>query len=191
MSQRNPNELGTAELEAFRFLAGEMTADEESRFERRLAEEPQLALVLSEVIELEQAVSEATPEPSVVVRRADPARRVAAKGSRQSVFPVLAAIAACVVVAVVVAPRALQTRSNSVTAVEPIDAEVAVEFVDQWLESAVDVSYFASFTEPEDEPVELAMLDPVDAAELGSTDVVPDWMYVAFEEAETTGVTVE
>ena len=68
------NEPGQLELDAFRFIAGEMGVDEQTLFEDRLANEPGVAEVLSQVLEIDAAVvASFEPQPVAV-----PSVRVAA-----------------------------------------------------------------------------------------------------------------
>ncbi len=178
---------GTAELEAIRFVSGEMTADEQARFEHRLEKEPSLAFVLSEVIELESVIESGYSTTAAVhPRRQQTDSNV---GERRSTVPVLLAIAACVVVAMLVGPNAIPPHSVEVAATNnPIETEnPPAEFVDQWLNAITETN----LNVPDEEPIEVAMLDPIDVLESGSGELVPDWMYVAFEDEQTTGVTVE
>ena len=213
MLNKDQNEPGAEELEVndmLLFVSGEMDPDKQSRFEQRLIDEPQLALALSEVIEVEavlgasepQAPGTSQPQSAVDQDRlaAQPhelptlvhlgARRPQVRSEQsRSALPVLAAIAACVLVAVVVAPKAMETRSVPVVVNDPVVTEQPAEFLDQWLDTIVASEL--DLVEAEEEAVELAMLDPIDALQSETGDVVPGWMYVAFEEDESAGVSVE
>ena len=200
MLNKDQNEPGAEELEVndmLLFVSGEMDPDKQSRFEQRLIDEPQLALALSEVIEVEAVlgasepqapVADQTPEQPTLVHLGARRPQVRSEQSR-SALPVLAAIAACVLVAVVVAPKAMETRSVPVVVNDPVVTEQPAEFLDQWLDTIVASEL--DLVEPEEEAVELAMLDPIDALQSETGDVVPGWMYVAFEEDESAGVSVE
>ena len=171
----------------FRFVSGEMNLEEQTLFEERLTSEPQLALVLANVIELEQAVAHhhnnTMGEPATVVGKVERPTSPATNGWR-SAFAILAAIAACLVAAILVVP--ISTGSSEIAASTPADTEP--EFVDQWLETIADNE--SAFAESEVEPIELAMLDPIDALDAETEEVVPDWMFAAFDESGS-GVTVE
>lgn len=206
MPNTDQNESGMQKDEAnqmLRFLSGEMASAEQARFEQRLVAEPELSLALSGLIETEELIetlastAEKSPAVSAMAASRPAARRAASvvrprspHSDSRSVFPIVAAVAACVLVAVVIAPQVgTSPPPTAVTAVEPIEPEQPAAFVDQWLE-AIAASE-TELVEPEAEPIELAMLDPIDITESETGDVVPGWMYVAFEENETTGVTVE
>lgn len=184
MSDRDQNQLGEMELEAFRFLSGEMTADEQSHFEDRLASEPQLAIALSKVIELDRAVEQACATGLASALKLTVQRAPQHTASKQpAALAVVAAIAACIMAAVLVAPRNSPTTNDLVAANGPVETETAPEFVDQWLDSITqDTTEFADLSEPGSEPIELAMLD------IDGEEEVPDWMFVAFETDNSDGV---
>ena len=200
MLNKDQNEPGAEALEVndmLLFLSGEMDPDEQSCFEQRLIDEPQLALALSEVIEVEAILGASEPQAPVASQPHEPptpvhlgARKPPVRSEQpRSALPVLAAIAACVLVAVVVAPKAMQTRSVPVVVNDPVVTEQPAEYLDQWLDTIAASEL--DLVEPEEEAIELAMLDPIDALQSETGDVVPGWMYVAFEEDESAGVSVE
>ena len=199
MLNKNQNGPEDVELDALRalrtlrFLSGEMTPEEQSLFEERLATNAALASLLSEVIELESAIESvavfpvATPEVQIT-----PAPAAVAPSTNRSVFPVLAAIAACVLVAVLVVPTTAPTNSHAVVENDaPVEHIQSTEFVDQWLDAVTaSETEFVELTEPEDEPIELAMLSSGEV-NAESEDIVPSWMLSAFEERAAGGGSAE
>ena len=103
------NEPGQLELDAFRFIAGEMGVEEQKLFEDRLANEPGVAEVLSQVLEIDAAVVAVRSNRSLWrlhLSEIKPRRVAEPTSSAQCSFclPMVVALAACVLLAIAIAP---------------------------------------------------------------------------------------
>ena len=181
--QPGSDELSDLEWNAFRFISGEMTDDEQAAFEVQLGDNPAAALAVSRVLQLGGAIELASSRPTVVVT---PSNKVPSQAeSGRSSIVVAASLAACVLVVSLLLPASKTKTPNTNVAQTSQPAEV----IDTWL----DVEPLQVTLEPidagEDEGMELAMLEPVDLD--ASDEVVPDWMYAAFQDEDANGVSFE
>lgn len=184
--QPDPDELteGLTDLEwnAFRFVSGEMTDDQQAAFEIQLGDSPAAAVAVSRVLELGAAIERASSRPAVVVVPASTPSQ--AEPGRSSIV-VVAALAACALVAFFLVPSDKITTPNT----RVTQASQPVEVIETWLDVEPLQATFEPISTDEEVALELAMLEPVD---LGTSDeLVPDWMYVAFEDEDANGVSFE
>lgn len=176
--QPGPDELSDLEWNAFRFVSGEMTDDEQAAFEIQLGDNPAAAVAVSRVLELGEAIELASSRPAVVV-----APTSQTESGRSSIV-VVASLAACALVAfLLVSPDKATTSNTRVAATQP------VEVIETWLDVEPLQVTFEPISIDEDEELELAMLEPVNLDT--SDEVVPDWMYAAFQDEDANGVSFE
>ncbi|MFK7821673.1 MAG: hypothetical protein AB8G99_23375 [Planctomycetaceae bacterium] len=175
-SKKQSFEPGAIELDAFRFLSGEMNADEQSRFESLLVEQPDAAAVLSQVIQMEAALSHLPlphlAQPALTIAHdSEHSTRVA---SERSWLSVVAAIAACLVVSVL-----LVRNSDESNEAQPVVSVGEPQVIENWLDVAELLPAEPLFVE--EEPIELAMLTVEDVPMEEPDEIVPGWMYAVFQ----------
>ena len=103
------------------------------------------------------------------------------------------ALAACVLLAIAIAPNTGSTDSETVAATDNVSvpSEEPVELVENWLEVANIGSFDPLLDDTEeDDVIELAMLDPAEALDADS-DVVPDWMFDAVQRENSLEAGIE
>lgn len=176
--------MGELELQAFRFVSGEMTLEEQSIFEERLATNSVVAIAVSQVIELEAVVSQLPVDNVEAVKPVSvsvPVRTVP-ESTRRSAIPVVAAVSACLLVAMLLMPA----DDSSNEAAGPVVVEQRSELIDNWLEAVEVLPVEPAFSEFEEDGMELAMLDSSDTTTDSSDEIVPGWMFAAFQDEEGT-----
>ena len=180
--QPGPDELSDLEWNAFRFVSGEMTDDEQAAFEIQLGDNPAAAVAVSRVLELGEAIEVASSRPAVVVT---PTIKVPSQTEPgRSSIVVVASLAACALVAfLLVSPDRATTSNTRVAATQP------AEVIETWRDVEPLQVTFEPISIDEDEELELAMLEPVNLDT--SDEVVPDWMYAAFQDEDANGVSFE
>lgn len=82
----DPAQQSELDWQAFRYVAGEMTADEAAAFEERLASDQESREALSRAVELTERLAEAAPVATAVVALPDPARPKAQSVWRRSLL---------------------------------------------------------------------------------------------------------
>lgn len=193
---------GQLELDALRFVTGEMGIDEQKRFEDRLASEPGVATLLSRVLELDAVVASGEAEPLTASVRVTPAPTTQSRSSAGAALPIVVAVAACLVLAVAIAPKTTPTQSKNANAVAqtgPEDSAVVdlrgsaqPELIENWLQAADIARLDPLVDEPgDDDTIELAMLEPAGVLDADSVEVVPDWLLDAVNNGETLEVGIE
>lgn len=183
-------DLSDLEWDAFRFVSDEMAADECAEFEQRLVVDPRVAGAVSRVLELSDALtpetgSLASGRKPAVVRQGSIKKPSTARG--KSPIAVVASLAACCLVAMLIATGQNKEATPTEIMSSTEEAQPAL-IVDGWLEAIGSVT--SSLEEPVDDAVELAILEPLTDSD-GDGEIVPDWMYAAFQETASNEVTFE
>ncbi len=192
---------GQLELDAFRFATGEMEIDEQRQFEDRLASEPGVAAVLSQVLELDAALASFEFEPLAATVRVTPASTAHCGSSTSAALPIAVAAVACLVLAVAIGLKTTPTRSTKANAVAQtvperfgttdVKASTQPDLIENWLQAADIALLDPLVAEPEDDAIELAMVDPTEAIDADSDEVVPDWLLDAVNDNGTLEVGIE
>lgn len=177
--------------QAFRYVNGELSADESAAFETRLSEDTQVAAALSQVLTLEDHLESAFRDrptvtvltrPSIVsvsdARAANPNAPSTPLGRWGMPSMIAASLLACGLAGYFLnaTPDARFAAPTSESAVAAVESPAVI---DSWLEAAMAVPEVPGGDLPSvnGDVIELAMLDTPGL----EAEIVPDWMYAACE----------